>query len=182
MLECESTTPQNTGAWQGGTLPPPALNYRKHVAFWFNHRELIFLYFMETLVLNGSTSFAELATENGIKFGENYAKLPLGTFTISFTSNAKKQLNTYFADLTDEQKEKASEFNLLVECTIEVTKNGKKSILSSGFLRINSALKKCEVNKTYEVTTILDSFDKKDKQGNTEKQAYNKVVGLKEIE
>lgn len=113
-------------------------------------------------------SIALLAEMNGVEFGNNYAKLPLGEFTLELTENWRLAENTFGKANDKGEKPK----NFLVECTIK--QDG--SIVSSGDLRINSALKYCEIGKSYTVTTVEDYLDLDD-----QKKAYNKVRTVVQI-
>ena len=115
------------------------------------------------------TSFASIGAENEVKFGDTFTQLKEGVQIVVFTTNYKVVDNKFY----DSSSESSSPKNLLVEATIYI--DGK--VVSSGFLRINSALKNCELNKKYEVKTIKDSF-----QSGEETKIFNKVVQITEIE
>jgi len=126
-----------------------------------------------------STSFASIAKDSDVIFGDNFAKLPLGEFIISFTTNHKVVANKFH----DEGKESSSPNNLLVECTITTIGALKsRTILSSGYIRINSSMQKMEIGKSYQCKSTEESFVLNKGKENEETKEFNKLMpGYKEL-
>ena len=121
-----------------------------------------------------STSFASIAAENNVLFGDSFTRLPLGVFVLVFTTN-KKVVENKFHDAT---KETSSPNNLLIECSIYTVapKKTDRKLLSSGYLRINSSMQSMELGKSYQCETIEDSFIANKGKDNEETKTFNKLL------